>query len=111
MSRLTKQQLLLIAIFTALNLLLSGSILGNGHDLAGHAVASRSPEMRRAALLTYLVSMPLLSFVVGAAIAAVPFRDKPYSEKLLLYGLWILAGMNFFFLIAGTLKFILQWQA
>ena len=109
MTQTTKKQLITVVVLTGLNLLLSGSIIGDSQSLNGHIIESHSPEMRRAALITNLFGIPFISFILGLIAAGIPYQKKSYNEKLVYFSLGIIILIQAFFFIAGSIKFILMW--
>ncbi|WP_460501800.1 hypothetical protein [Hymenobacter agri] len=104
----TKRQLIIIASLAGLNILFGNLAAGNGHQLSGEIIAARSPEMRKAVLTTFLVSIQFFSFVLGALAALIPYRQRQFSEKWLTFSLWIAVGLHSFSLIASVIK-LLFW--
>ncbi|MCI1186057.1 hypothetical protein MON38_01405 [Hymenobacter sp. DH14] len=104
----TKRQLITIAILAGLNILMGNLVAGNGQQLSGETVAAHSPEMRKAVLTTFLVSIQFFSFILGALAALVPYRQQQYSEKWLTFSLWIAVGLQSFSLVASVIK-LLFW--
>lgn len=108
MQATTKRQLVIIAILAGLNILLGNLAVGDGHQLSGEVVAANSPEMRRATLTTFLVGLQFFSFILGALAALVSYQQKKYSEKWLLFSLWIAVGLQTLFLLASIVKLLFR---
>ncbi|RYU76090.1 hypothetical protein [Hymenobacter persicinus] len=106
MTSFNKKQLAILAILAAVNLLLGPLVVGNGQDLTGRTIEAHSPEMRRAGIITTLFGIQLFSVVLGALFAAIPYKQKPYNEKLLTLSLSIAIAVQGFMLLAGIIKLL-----
>ena len=104
-----KKQLVTLAILAGLNILFGNLVVGNGRSLSGEAVLAHSPEMRRATIVTFLFSVQIFSFLLGALMAAIPYKKKPYKEKLLAFSLGIAVGIQVVVLLASIAK-LLFWK-
>ena len=106
MNSTTKKQLITVAILAVLNFLISNLVTGNGRTLEGHVVMARSPEMRSATITTLFFGIQLLSFVLGALFAAIPYKSKSYLEKWVAVSLGIAICVQAVVFLMGIAKML-----
>ncbi len=109
MREVNKKQLIALAILAGLNILFSNLVDTGGRELSGKGIAAHSPEMRRALFSTFLFGIQLISFLMGAVVAAIPFRKKAYDEKVITFSLGIAIGLQSLFLLGAVGK-LLFWM-
>jgi hypothetical protein len=109
MQAIHKKQLVVLAVLAFLNLLFGNLVDTGGERLSGEAVLAHSPEMRRALFSTVIFGLQFFGFLLGALVALVPYRQKPYGEKLLTFGLGLSVGFQALALLAALFK-LLFWK-
>jgi hypothetical protein len=108
--RTTNQRLLLaVAVLAVLNFLMSGLTVGDAESLDGHIVEAHSSEARWAAFNTLFFHIQLICFLLALPLAAIPFRGRPYGQKLLTLGLVLAAGVQGLLFVLGVAKIIGLW--
>lgn len=108
MQELNKKYLVILAILIGLNILFGNLADTGGQDLTGRAIGAHSPEMRRAMFMTLLFNIQLISFIIAALVAAVPYKKKVYGDKVLLFAQIIAIGLQGIALL-GALGKLLVW--
>lgn len=109
MQALHKKQLVSLAVLAGLNILFGNLVDTGGERLSGEAVLAHSPETRRALFSTVLFGLQFFGFLLGTLVALIPYRQKPYSEKLLTFGLGISVSLQALALTAAIFK-LLFWM-
>ena len=105
----TKKHLLTIAVLAGLNILLGNLVVSDGQDLTGRGIPAHSPEMRKAAIMTFLISVQLFSGLVALVVALVPFQQKPYQQRVEASILPIAIGLQALLLVASIVKLFLKF--
>ncbi|RYU76383.1 hypothetical protein [Hymenobacter persicinus] len=107
MNSTNKKQLFAVIVLAALNFLVSHFTMGNGRTLEGQVVEAHSAEMRQAAITTLFFGIQLISFVLGALLAAVPYKSKAYTEKWITVSLAIAVVIQAIILVMGIAKLLM----
>ncbi|UOR05126.1 hypothetical protein MUN82_19585 [Hymenobacter aerilatus] len=107
MSNTNKKQLIVLAILAVSNLLISNLTVGDGRTLEGHTLTAGSPEMRKSIISTLFFGIQLISFIVGALVAAIPYKGISYSVKWITVSLGIAIVVQATFFLIGIIKLLI----
>ena len=107
MKPINQKQLVALVILAGANILVGLWTDTGGRTLEGRGVAVHSPQMRQAIISSCLVGLQFIGFLLGAPLAAIPYKHQPYPEKLVTFSLTIALGLQILFLLAGLRKLLL----
>ncbi|MBX7124972.1 MAG: hypothetical protein K1X47_04705 [Cyclobacteriaceae bacterium] len=114
MSKTSKRKLLVIAVgLLVLNLLLASLLFAlddsSYEHLDGRPIAPHSDELIRSVVVGQLVSVPIISFLLGLIVAIFINRQEPYSRRILpgfLYTLIVIYALHTAMAVLKVLTFL-----
>jgi hypothetical protein len=107
-SKRYKQIIILTIVLAICNIALHLLVIkSGGYGLDGKYVPYSPQENIKVSLTTFLFGLPLISLIVGAIVAVIPYKGLPYSKRRNRAWLILLLSFNCIFFIGHIVKAII----